>query len=579
MKKSLLIKSITVVLFIALFILGIRLSQNKMLWNDELYSQIYGIEKLSYVEILQGKVPEGNNSPLFYALQKGICDMTGYKLPVVWKGEWGIAEPKAQVLLRLLPNFFMSLALGAVFYVFAAEYSLLAGAYAFLIAITTEMCWGYWAEARPYALWYFLSTLQALYFLRFILNKTDQKKNWRHLGIVHILLSLTAVFGAVQVFVVSMVLYVFYKRQLAQYTLLLFVPLLLGFFYFLHAPHYVFGLPPDRWSLIFENVTAQRIVLITACGFLAAGYQCWGKQRQESLVIWRFAAVVVLMFAAALAIMQCLTWTGQEGWKPFTVSSRYFIFLAPVGAVAAAVFPLEVLKMLRVERRTAMFVVGVLLLLSLIVVFKKNGAQVRSFLADNPLSLNLTAQREKVKNKAMMITINHYRPDLAVWKEFILDGKPLDKGFLKDSVQYYQTISTYVPQIAEPQYMLGLCYALSDDVPAALAAQEKAALMEPRFFWSWYNLGVLYYRQGEFAKSGQAFRKALTVPPQATVKIMGSSKIYEEVLRAMGPERSVAGTHLQQGYRDAVRMMEASIRRLRGQPAGIEEQDVQLKVF
>jgi hypothetical protein len=375
-----------------------------------------------------------------------------------------------------------------------------------------------------------------------------------------------------------MVLYIFYKRQLAQHALLLFVPLFLGFFYFLRAPHYVFGLPADWWSLIFENVPLERIIIIAACGLWAA-YCFWGKQRQESLMIWRFAAVVVLMFASALAIMQCLTWTGQEGWKPFTVSSRYFIFLAPVGAVAAAVFPLEVLKMFRVERRTAMLVVGILLLFSLVVVFKKNGTPIRGFLADNPLSLNIAAQREKVKNKAMMITINHYRPDLALWKEFIVDGKPPDKSFLKDSVQYYQTIGTYVPQIAEPQHMLGLCYALLGDIPAALAAQEKAAVMEPRFFWSWYNLGVLYYRQGEFAKSGQAFRKALTVTPQATVKIMGASKIYEEVLRAMGPERSVAGTHLQQGYRDAVRMMEASIRRLRGQPAGIEEQDVQLKVF
>lgn len=235
--------------------------------------------------------------------------------------------------------------------------------------------------------------------------------------------------------------------------------------------------------------------------------------------------------------------------------------------------------MLRLNRRTNMIIVGILLLISLAFLIGKDGTKIKDFLADNPLSVNLAAQREKVKNKAMMITINHYRPDLAMWKDFVVDGKPLDKGFLKDSVQYYQTIAAYVPQIAEPQHMLGLCYALSGDVPAALAAQEKAALLEPRFFWSWYNLGILYYRQGEFAKSGQAFRKALTISPQSTVKIMGASKIYEEVLRAMGPERSVASIHLQQGYRDAARMMEASIRRLRGQPAGIEEEEVPLKVF
>lgn len=203
----------------------------------------------------------------------------------------------------------------------------------------------------------------------------------------------------------------------------------------------------------------------------------------------------------------------------------------------------------------------------------------KEFLAANPVSRSLKIEQTKVKNKAMMITINHYRPDMALWKGFIIDGQPLDKSFLNDSVYYYGIISSYVPEIAEPQYMLGFCYSMSGDAPSALVAQKKAVVLEPHFFWGWYNLGVMYYQQGEFKESSQAFKKALEIPPQATVRILGASKIYGEVLRGLGTAESVAQPHLQQGYYDAARMLEASLLRYRGQPPGIDERQVQLKVF
>lgn len=583
MKRNFLIKTITLVLFCALMTLGIWLTGNKALWNDELYSQVYGIEKLSYGQIIAGKIPEGNNSPLFYVLQKAVCDVTHFQLPFVWKNEWAVADAQGQLILRLFPNFFMSLALAAIFYVFAVEYSLIVGIYAFVTALTTELVWAYWAEARPYGLWYCLSAFQALYFFRFVrAAKNDDLKtkahSWRILSIVHVLLSLTAVFGTVQAFIVSMILFVLYQRKLMPYVLMLFVPLLFGFYYFLNAPHYVFGLPPDPMLLIFENISQGRILLICFSVLFALIYSVWRKDIKDAEVIVRYGSFLVLLIVAAFGIMLCLTSTAQEGWDPFTVSSRYFIFLAPVGAVAAAVFPVEVLKMLRIDRRVSMVILIVLSLVVFAMLFTKDAA-FKKLIVENPITLNLQDQRDKVKNKAMMITINHYRPDMTKWKDFIVEGKTPDKSFLNDSLRYYDMIGSYVPGIAEPQYMAGLCHALLGDVPAALAAQEKAAILEPRFFWGWYNLGILYYRQGEFAKSSQSFRKALTVPPQAAVKIMTGSMIYEEVIRGMGPAQSIAATHLQQGYRNAALMLEASVKRLRGQPAGVSQEQMSLKLF
>lgn len=578
MNRNLILKFSAGVLFILFVVVGFRLAQDKPLWNDELYSQVHSVEKLTYGQILAGKIVEGNNFPLFYFLQKAICDVRGFHLPFEWKQEWAVAEPQSQIILRLQPIVVMALALTLIFYFFALEYSWLAGIYALVIALFTETVWPYFAEARPYALWYLLSAVQMLFFLRYIVSQQrgddhGQQHSWLALNITHILLSLTAVFGVVQAFIVAFVLFIFYRRRLKDFVFMLFVSLALGFYYFFQAQHYVFGLPPDVLSLILQNISAERSVLIILCGVFVLVFR-----REAAAVIIRFGAVALLMVLAALAIMVCLTWTAQEGWQPFTVSSRYFIFLAPVGAITAAVFTLEVLKMFGQKRWMTIGIV-VLLFLTVAVTLRNHYAQLGAFFTENPIAANLKEQQTKVKNKAMMITINHYRPDLALWKDHIVDGKPLPKNFLNDSVRYYEMISSYVPQIAEPQYFLGLCHFWLGDTAKGIATQEKAVMLEPRFFWSWYNLGVMYYQRGDFAKSGQAFRRALSASPQATVNIMANSRIYGEVLRSAGSLQKIAGPHLQQGYADAARMLEASLRRLRGQPAGINEKDIVLKVF
>lgn len=213
------------------------------------------------------------------------------------------------------------------------------------------------------------------------------------------------------------------------------------------------------------------------------------------------------------------------------------------------------------------------------VAIKKDYGKFQEFLKANPISHNLQAQREKVKNKAMMITINHYRPDLAMWKDYVTDGKPLDKGFLKESAQYYETITGYVPQVAEAHHLLALCQYFLGEKESAIRSLQKATVLEPRFFWSWYDLGVMSYREGHFAQSAQDFANALRTSPQAVPLIINASKIYQEVVRESGTVAILTTEHLRQGYRDAARMMDASVRRLRGQPAGIADEEVRLKVF
>ncbi len=342
-KKNIILKFAAVVLFILLFIFGLRLAELKPLWNDELYSQVQGVEKLSYLQILLGHIPEGNNSPLFYVLQKTVCELAQFKLSFVWDAQWSVADSQGQLVLRLMPNFFMSGALAVIFYVLAVEYSWVAGLYALLTALASGAVWTYWVEARPYALWLMLSAVQLLYFLLFVRHPHERKKIWRRLIVVHVLLSITAVFGAVQVFIVSLILLKFYEKKLAGYCGMLFFPLGLAFFYFFNAPHYVFGLPKDLFSLIFANVPIERFLFLLCCGILAIGLDRYDKKERPSTLL-PCGILYGLLFGASAVIMICFALTAVADFDGFLISSRYFIFLAALGIIGTTVFLFELLQ-------------------------------------------------------------------------------------------------------------------------------------------------------------------------------------------------------------------------------------------
>lgn len=359
MKNLLTLKLTACVLFVLLFALGLLLSQLKPLWNDELYTQVYSVEKMSYAQILLGHVPEGNNSPLFYLLQKAVCDVTHFQLPFTWQGQWSIGQPQAQGILRLMPNLFMSLALAVLFYAVAVQYSWLAGGYAFLTALASSAVWMYWAEARPYALWFALTMLQILCFVRFICHPQSRRLMWWFLIGIHILLSITAVFGAVAVFIVSLLLFMFYEKKLTCYVLMLFLPLALGLFYFFNAPHYVFRLPVDTALLIFDHVPIERLVFMTLCAMGLIGLGCVANTRESTAPVVHLAMMVMLFLGAAAGIMVCLAMTVDSNWKGFVVPSRYFIFLTPIGIVATVVFFFELMNKIK-NRRWLMINCGIL---------------------------------------------------------------------------------------------------------------------------------------------------------------------------------------------------------------------------
>src|SRR3989338_4552810 len=166
MKQKLPLKILTGFLFLILLAIGFVLAVRKPLWNDEIFTQTRNIDQASYAAILTGKIVEGNNCPIFYLIQKGVCDLVQYRFPKVWDSrEWEFSDLRSQLILRIMPNIFTAGTLAIIFYFFARYYSFGAGVYGLLVALSSLMVWGYWVEARPYPLWFFLTIVQSMLYI------------------------------------------------------------------------------------------------------------------------------------------------------------------------------------------------------------------------------------------------------------------------------------------------------------------------------------------------------------------------------------------------------------------------------
>ena len=347
--KDIMLKTASFILFLGLLWVGVELAKHKPLWGDEVYSQ-HGVQELSYGKILLGRINEGNNSPLFYLIQKGITDLTGYRLPP--QGSW---DQKLRVLLRLAPNAVMSLALVLTFYFFARNYALWAGAYGFLTALFSFNVWLYWGEARPYALWFFLTIAQSLLFLYIIKRPEGYLKSWRWLTAVHLLLASTVIFSFLQIAVVSVLLWLLKEKNWKKYVGLFIIPCIMIVYYYFLAPKYKFFFPRTALQLIYPGFPKEWMLflglyMIALISSLRKKPRPFEIRKDPNIAVISYMMLTSLILLGAAVVLACFKAGSVLPGQGFEISHRYFIYLTPIGAVAVTLAAIELMKVCQHHR-------------------------------------------------------------------------------------------------------------------------------------------------------------------------------------------------------------------------------------
>lgn len=333
------LKITSLAIFMGLLFIGFSLARQKPLWVDEVYSQ-KSLQELSYVQIFSGQMPEGNNSPLFYSIQKVISDLAGYRLPSA-DYEIQIWDERTMLLLRLSPIAALALAMTFIFYFFARYYGVWTGCYGLLTAFFTYNVWLYWAEARPYALLFFLTAMQSLIFVNILRQREIDRGSWRWLVFVHFLLALTSIFSVLEICAVSLLLWIIKERDWKKYILLTVIPVAICIPYYFFAVKAKFFFPATATQLIYPCFPLEWIGLLIgyALFLVFRSLQAAGERSGENdpipAVALGYLAFTVLMFLAAafvLTIFKINSIPRAEGG--FEISHRYFIYLTPVGIIA-----------------------------------------------------------------------------------------------------------------------------------------------------------------------------------------------------------------------------------------------------
>ena len=266
--------------FAVLLFTGFLLSQRKVLWGDEFFTQKISIDTQSYTNILTSNFPDGNKCPLFYIIQKINSDLFAYKLPVAdLQGIRLIFDPWSQIIMRIPSNVYMSLALAGIFYYFIRFYSLFAGFYALAVALVSPMVWIYWVEARPYSLWFLLTTIQLLLFLITCRSESAGRPYInKFIYGIHFLLVLTTPGSILQICIISLLLFLkggYKKRQLVWSC---FLPMGVFLFYYFFVPAYKIR-TFFYFTILFEAVMPERLFVYVIYALTA-----WGvfKKHKES---------------------------------------------------------------------------------------------------------------------------------------------------------------------------------------------------------------------------------------------------------------------------------------------------------
>lgn len=314
---------IALILFLLCLQVGYRLNERHPLENDEIYSQQQSIQPIPYTAMLAGHIPEGNNSPLFYIMQK--FTLGKFALTQRWENEKDICNGPAQSRLRLMPILCMSLGLSLIFWFFARHWGLWMGLAAFALALTSPLVWTYWATARPYALWILLTTVQLLLLINFFRSPPQKRRHVKALGAVHVLLALTTMFGAAQAVIAAIL-------GRGKLWLTAIAPIFIGLWYFYWAPRYPFRVPHDAAALIFDNLSLERIIFLIAAA-IAIGALCrWDLRLHSNSAIFLLAFTCILL-AAPVVVIAWYKHLNVPGLLGFELSSRYFAFLTPLSSI------------------------------------------------------------------------------------------------------------------------------------------------------------------------------------------------------------------------------------------------------
>jgi tetratricopeptide (TPR) repeat protein len=170
---------------------------------------------------------------------------------------------------------------------------------------------------------------------------------------------------------------------------------------------------------------------------------------------------------------------------------------------------------------------------------------------------------QKVEDKIKLVNINHLRPSLELWASFFKTRQRPAGRYLEENVKYYEKIAEYGMAKEDVYHMLGLCYYFLGQEERAIVSYGKALALNPAFFWSRHNLGLILFRRAQYKAATDILKDTVTLEPRLTMQKIAGSRVYGEIIRSIGEFNYPISESLQDGYRDCYQIIVLSCYRMK----------------
>ncbi len=161
----------------------------------------------------------------------------------------------------------------------------------------------------------------------------------------------------------------------------------------------------------------------------------------------------------------------------------------------------------------------------------------------------------KVQDKNMLKALNDLKPDLSYFVKYEENQGPFNKAELQRNITYYKKITEFFPQNPTAHGMLGFAYYHADDQNKAIEYFQKATELHPQFFWFYYNLGVINFKDGRYADAIEPLNKALTTNLTHTLTLLSTSEIYRRLFVGLSGLGKTMSTHLGTGTQNCYKLL------------------------
>ncbi len=171
-----------------------------------------------------------------------------------------------------------------------------------------------------------------------------------------------------------------------------------------------------------------------------------------------------------------------------------------------------------------------------------------------PHIVDFTAISERIKVKRL----NDTRPDFSALVTYHEEHSKLNMKDADLYQRYFEMVVHYVGDDPIAEHALGFANLTINNNKKAVEELEAVSARVPVLFWPDYNLGVYYYRQGQFNKAADHLNKAINVPPNVVMKLMVDSIIYRQILASKAFKSSLV-MRIQQARMDASVLLLAAL--------------------